>query len=99
MTELVLDGRAVGDRASLHEALARVLPLPEWYGRNLDALLDCLTDLREETCLRITGAAELAERLGPYGGRFFRVLRWAAEENPRFFLILEGEPAASGDDF
>lgn len=30
----------------LHKALAEALRFPEWYGNNLDALYDCLTDLR-----------------------------------------------------
>ena len=45
MMEFVLDGSAVSSREDLHEALARGLALPDWYGGNLDALFDCLTDL------------------------------------------------------
>ena len=29
------------------------LSFPEWYGNNLDALNDCLTDINEETLLKI----------------------------------------------
>ena len=99
MTERVLDGAQIPDRAALHDALSQVLPLPEWYGRNLDALMDCLTDLGEETRLHVTGAAALADRLGPYGAAALRVLRRAEAENPRFSLVLEEAPPASGEDF
>jgi RNAse (barnase) inhibitor barstar len=40
-----LDGTAVHDRASALDAIAAVLSFPDYFGRNLDALRDCLTDL------------------------------------------------------
>ena len=59
MREAVLDGGQISSREALHTALAEALPLPEWYGRNLDALMDCLTDLGEELTLRLTGRKAL----------------------------------------
>jgi RNAse (barnase) inhibitor barstar len=44
-----LDGVAVGSVPELHEALATALGLPDWYGRNLDALADCLRDVPADT--------------------------------------------------
>ncbi|MDT3399223.1 barstar family protein [Streptomyces sp. B1866] len=35
----------VSDKAGLLAACARDLQLPDWFGRNWDALADCLTDL------------------------------------------------------
>lgn len=40
-----LDGAAMTTAAGFHAELARGLGLPSWYGANLDALIDCLTDL------------------------------------------------------
>ena len=51
MIQAVLDGGTIGDRAALHGALAGALGFPDWYGGNLDALFDCLTDLREDADL------------------------------------------------
>ena len=42
--EFVVDLKGVKDSAALHDALAKSLPLPEWYGRNLDAFYDVLTE-------------------------------------------------------
>lgn len=49
------------------EKLGRCLGFPDWYGNNLDALNDCLTDLSwrdtPETVLLISGCDELRAEL------------------------------------
>ena len=47
MTEYRIDISRVNSRDDLHDALEEALPLPSWYGRNLDALYDVLTSLPE----------------------------------------------------
>ncbi|MCD9877346.1 barstar family protein [Streptomyces guryensis] len=46
MTELVvdLDLDGVTDKAGLMDRCARALRLPDWFGRNWDALVDSLSD-------------------------------------------------------
>ncbi|MFI9346066.1 barstar family protein [Streptomyces sp. NPDC052773] len=46
MTEVVvtLDLDGVTDKAGLMDRCARTLALPDWFGRNWDALADSLTD-------------------------------------------------------
>lgn len=46
-----LDGARVESVPELHDALAAALALPDWYGRNLDALADCLRDVDPATVL------------------------------------------------
>lgn len=41
----VLDGRTVTGRDALLDRLADELAFPAWFGRNFDALADCLGDL------------------------------------------------------
>ena len=41
----VLDGRQLGDKASLLAALGQALHFPDYYGGNWDALDECLADL------------------------------------------------------
>ena len=43
-TEYRIDLANVTDGEALHDALAAALPLPEYYGRNLDAFYDVLTE-------------------------------------------------------
>ncbi len=85
----IIDGAAVRSREELHDALSRELLLPDWYGRNLDALRDCLTDPRkEEVFLRVLRGNELKNTLGPYADAFFRVLRDSESDFFHFNIIL-----------
>ena len=46
MKRVELPASQLTDKEVLHDVLARELELPAWYGRNLDALHDCLTELK-----------------------------------------------------
>jgi ribonuclease inhibitor len=89
MRYAVIDGGTISDRAELHRQLARVLELPDWYGANLDALYDCLTDCFEGTELHLTHFDALEGCLGDYAGKLEAVLRRAAGDNPRLRIALE----------
>lgn len=85
----VLDGSSVGSREALHRTLAAGLRLPDWYGGNLDALHDCLTDITEPTELVIRGGAALETALGGYYKALRRVLADCAAENEMFSVTWE----------
>lgn len=85
----VLDGSSVGSHEALHRTLAAGLRLPDWYGGNLDALHDCLTDITEPTELVIRGGAALETALGGYAAALQRVLADCAAENEMFSVTWE----------
>lgn len=68
------------------------LGFPEWYGRNLDALYDCLTDIREEAEICILQMPLLEEKLGRYAVLLLKVLKDAAGENNAIHLKMEEKP-------
>ncbi|GAA3690165.1 hypothetical protein GCM10022224_064470 [Nonomuraea antimicrobica] len=55
----VVDGRAGRTRAAFFEEVARALRLPDYFGRNWDALTDCLRDLDPLPPLFVEHAEEL----------------------------------------
>ncbi len=63
MDILVIDGENVSDMKQLHERIAAQLHFPRHYGKNLDALYDCLTDLRN-VAITVHNYGALKERLG-----------------------------------
>ena len=85
--EYILDCTRVRSLSELHGELAALLSFPDYYGANLDALYDCLTDMA--VTLRITHWDALEEAIGiPRCITFKRVLQAAAEES-RFQYIIE----------
>lgn len=54
-----------GGKAEILDALAKALAFPHWFGRNWDALEDCLADLSWKPAgghlVLLTGAASLAK--------------------------------------
>lgn len=77
-----LDGTVIKDKEMLHKILAEELEFPEWYGANLDALYDCLTDLKEETLISLRHVDVLEEQLENYVRLLEKALTAASEENP-----------------
>lgn len=85
MKSLALNGNTLSSKEILHPLLARELGFPDWYGGNLDALFDCLTDLTEEVSITLSGIGDLS----PYAQRAVKVLRAAANENPHIHLNMD----------
>ena len=87
--ELIIDGSVLSEEAAVHDLFARTLGLPEWYGRNLDALYDVLTERGEPLALLVRNRTALEAGLGPRAGELLRTLAEAAAENPALELVYE----------
>ena len=75
---IILDGKAMTDRPAAHSHLAERLDLPTYYGRNLDALYDMLTDIGADTEIILMDPAAVAEQLGKYGEALLSTMQEAA---------------------
>lgn len=74
---------------NLHSYLQQVLELPEYYGGNLDALYDCLTEITEETELIVPEKAASEECLGWYGRQLLQVMQDASAENGMLHVKMQ----------
>ena len=81
---VIISCGGIADKDELHARIAEALDFPDWYGHNLDALMDCLTDL-DETAVTLTEWRELGF---PAEG-FWQVFRQAAADNPDLTVIFE----------
>lgn len=91
MTEIetiILDGKQMLNRAAAHDHLAERLGLPGYYGRNLDALYDLLTERGYPTRLVLLHRAALITWLGRYGAALCRTLEDADRANPRLEVLF-----------
>ncbi len=78
---VTLSGNKMTSREVLHTYLAKKLAFPSYYGKNLDALHDCLTERSTLLHITVTYADRLRENLGNYGDALLQVLQDAAEAN------------------
>lgn len=68
MKEIVLDGKLMQTRASAHAYLKAAFRFPDYYGGNLDALYDLLTEMRrQELTVTLINGDILRKALGDYG--------------------------------
>ncbi|MBQ7021428.1 MAG: barstar family protein [Phascolarctobacterium sp.] len=81
MRTIKLDLNKMTSLPALHNYLHKALELPEYYGMNLDALHDCLTELAVPTELIISEQVKDEKYLGWYGAQLLEVLQDAADEN------------------
>ena len=89
--EILLDGRDIPDRKVLHDLLAEKFQLPDYYGRNLDALYDLLTAYPEPIRVTVVHTNQLRENLGRYANSFLQTLEDAARSNGRIALSVFSE--------
>ena len=78
---VTLSGNKMLTKEAMHTYLARKLKFPSYYGKNLDALHDCLGEISHPLHLTVTFTDRLTEELGNYGETFLEVLKDVAEEN------------------
>ena len=83
MKQVILDGNILADATQVHNYLKELLEFPEYYGKNLDALHDCLTDL-EDVEIAITPP----EEDGAIFQRILRVFKAADRENETLYLNI-----------
>lgn len=85
MNEVIIDCRGFVPRTDLHKALANALQFPDWYGNNLDALHDMLTDIHQDTTLVLLHF----DKEGPENRGFLRVLEDSQRDNPCLHILFE----------
>lgn len=49
--KVIINAKKLTERQSAHKYLKWMLEFPDYYGNNLDALYDCLTDMRHLTLI------------------------------------------------
>ena len=58
MQTILLDGSRYSSPEEVYDALSRMLSLPGWFGKNADALNDCLSEFRTPVSLWIASRGE-----------------------------------------
>ena len=77
---VILNSEELLVREQAHPYLAKMLEFPDYYGNNLDALFDCLTELGE--CHIVLKGAAVLFQSDCYGTKVLKVFEDAARTNP-----------------
>lgn len=92
MLKLTINGGEIRTKEDLYDAIAKQLPLPDWFGRNLDALHDTLTcDIlpKETVTVGIVDQDKLRENLGGYADALVGMLCDVADEDKRLTVDMK----------
>ena len=80
---IVLDAMRLQSKDEAHKYLRDALNFPEYYGGNLDALHDCLTEL-DDIEIEFMNTERVS---GGYFARVMNVFKDSAEENPELKIL------------
>ena len=83
MKQITLNGKKMTDKDSAHIYIASKLGFPEYYGKNLDALADCVSEFCNDKYIRFSHFEEAKKNLGEYAEMLAGVFFDIAEDNPR----------------
>jgi len=86
MKKILLDFAITKTPEQVQDYLALQFGFPDYYGKNLDALYDMLTDICEPTCVGV-----FEDREGQEAEDYIRKVKWvlrdACEDNPNLGVI------------
>lgn len=85
---IVLNGHEMKSIKHTHEYIAKAMEFPEYYGKNLDALADCLTSLGSDTYIVLYGVASMRQHLGKYSDNLVNVFESLSSNANSFTFIL-----------
>lgn len=80
MSIYLLDGKDMTSKEEAYELIAKELAFPDYFGKNLDALYDCLTEKNAENTILFVNTAILEEYLGEYAEKILSCFRDASSE-------------------
>ena len=90
LKQVRLDPEVLSDKESMALYMKRELDLPEWFGGNLDALADVLSEISVETAFVAEAGSLPAFYAEGRPKMVLKVISRAVQENPHLHLYIKG---------
>ncbi len=88
MEQIKIDCKDISTPAQFHKALAKALDFPDYYGENLDAMFDCLTENFTDREVIFYNWHKFQYTMKDYGEKALFVLKCACDENHHLIVTL-----------
>ena len=87
--DYTIDFTGVSDKEEFHDRVREGIEVPDYYGNNLDALYDILTEDYTDKVIRIVGLERVAPDMSDYALKFRRLCDDICEEYEEIKFIFE----------
>ena len=81
MEYIVLDGAEYSEKTDFFADIKEKMQFPDYFGNNLDALADCLSERGSDTAVILLNEDDLRKNLGKYAEGILQVFEDCAESN------------------
>lgn len=89
MKIILIDGEKIKGKAQLHSEFKKKLKLPSYYGNNLDALYDSITEMSGGIGVIAVNTEEIKEKIGDYWESFLNLMKDLEREKEDFYFLSD----------
>ena len=87
--EVRLNPHRIQDRYSMSEYMRSLFDLPEYFSGNLDSLVDCISEITENTDILLTKQCVREACESKYAFKVLMALGRAADDNPHIHIMFK----------
>ncbi len=81
LKEIIIDGEKIESKSQVNEIFIKELGLPEYCGNNLDAIGDCLDELKTPVEISFINRDRMKLKFGRFSTVLSQMLKLAAKHN------------------